>query len=91
MQKRARCLVIFRKEIIRQNKNIAKEKEDIKVVNTYRTRKPTDHIKILDYLGEHPDSGRRDIYKLFANEGTARKAITVLLKSNKLKETFKVL
>lgn len=45
---------------------------------------------IYEFIKKHPHCTRKDLYSLNPNQGTVRRAITVMLKSNKVKETFTI-
>lgn len=45
---------------------------------------------IYEFIKKHPNCTRKDLYSLNPNEGHVRKAITTILKSNKVKETFTI-
>ncbi len=46
--------------------------------------------KIYEYIKNHPDCTRKDLYLLDSNEGHVRRSITAMLKSNRVKETFTI-
>jgi len=60
---------------------------DIPVMDTNRS--PLQDV-MYKYILNHPNCTRSDLYSLNPNEGTIRRAITKLLKSRRIKETFAI-
>ena len=64
--------------------------EDFPLVEKTRGQESITQDKIYEYIKKHPNCTRKDLYSLDPNEGHIRRSITTMLKSNKLKETFKI-
>lgn len=60
---------------------------DIPVMDTKKSQLQDIMYK---YILNHPNCTRHDLYSLNPNEGTIRREITKLLKSNRVKETFAI-
>lgn len=46
--------------------------------------------KVYEHIKKHPKCTRRDLYLLDSNDGHIRAAITAMLKSTRIRETFTI-
>ena len=64
--------------------------EDIPIDDSPGGQKTPFQDKIYEFIKKHPHCTRKDIYSIDRNEGHIREAITKMLKTNKLRETFTI-
>lgn len=65
--------------------------EDFPEIDTGKGKKSPLQDLIYEFIKKHPNCSRKDLYSLNLNDGSIRKSLTSMLKSNKVKETFTIM
>ncbi len=73
--------------VVRRNKELVKDKLDIRPEPNFFT---PSQDKIIKFIKKHPNCVRKDIYHISDNEGHIRRDLIKLLQSRKIKETFTI-